>query len=73
MCGVLEEYSSPSTRCRVDPKLSMIDVEVVNSMLLIRNGVDLISTVTGFKSVVLDATTSVDLKGNSVESDVGNI
>ena len=52
----------------------MIDVEVVNSMLLIRNGVDLISTtVTGFKSVVLDATTSVDLEGNSVESDVGNI
>ena len=51
----------------------MIDVEVVNSMLVIRNGVDLISTVTGFKSVVLDATTSVDLEGNSVESDVGNI
>ena len=67
MCGVLEVYSSPSTGCGVDPKLSMIDVEVVNSPLVIRNGVELISTVTGFKSVVLDASTSVDLDGNSVK------
>ena len=51
----------------------MIDVEVVNSMLVIRSGVELISTVTGFKSVVLDASTSVDLEDNPVKSDVGNI
>ena len=51
----------------------MIDVEVFDSALVIRNVVELISTVSGFKSVVLDTSTSVDLEGNSVKSDVGNI
>ena len=43
----------------------MLDEEVVKSMLVVRDGVELISAVTGFKSVVLDANTS------SVESNVG--
>ena len=51
----------------------MIDVEVFDSALVIRNVVELISTVSGFKSVVLDASTSVDLEDNSVKSYIGNI
>ena len=62
------EEDSSTTGCGVDPELSMLDV--VKSMLVLRNGVELISTVTGFKSV---ATGSVDLEGECVESAVGNI
>ena len=45
-------------------------LDVVNSMLVGRNEVELISTVTGFKSV---ASASVDPEDNCVESAVGNI
>ena len=62
------DEDSSTTGCGVDPELSKVDV--VNSMLVVRNGVELISTVTGFKSV---ATGSVDLEGECVESAVGNI
>ena len=62
--------------CSVDPRLLMLE-KVVDSlidvgMLVMRKGVEveLISTVTGFKSV---ARASVDPEDNCVESAVGNI
>ena len=61
---MLEECSSTS-RCGVDPCLLVLDEEVVNSMLDVRDRSELISAVTCFMSVVLDANTS------SIESNVG--
>ena len=65
-CGVVEEYSS-SIRYGVDPKLSILDAGVVNSMLVIKNGVELIPAVAGFKSVVL-VKAVIPVDANAVES-----